>query len=190
MKYFQYIIIGVLIIFIILFNKQCSNGVQENTIERYTDTIVKTTIDTVYFEKIKIKTITKLDSFYYNIEDSLKKYTLNTSIKDSLIEGTINTKLSLYKDSLIDLDQSIIYTPLFPKYIHQIDSIFIKDSIIINKFNYSKGFIIGSNISYNNTNLDLIPTIGYQKNRSIFEVGYSPFSNTIQVGFKLKLGKK
>lgn len=193
MKYIQPAIILALLLFV-LFLKQCQEPKVEYKTERYKDTIVKTNIDTILFEKTITRTNTRLDTVTkYIYPDSSIVYRFKTSVEDSLISGNIVSGFKLKDDSLQLLAQYIDYTPKFPKYIYRTDSIFIKDSSVTTIINNKPSFLVGSFIGYNmnGTNVDFYPTVGFQlKNKSIFEVAYSPFSKTLLFGAKFKIKLK
>lgn len=189
-KYIQPTII--LLLVILVFNmKQCNIPKVEYIKERYRDTIIKTNIDTIMFEKTVTKTKLVLDTITnYVYPDGTNIYRFRTSIEDSLLSGKIMTEVEVNNDSLQVLSQYIDYYPKFPKYIYRTDSIFIKDSIVTTIINNRPSFLVGSFIGYNmnGTNVDFYPTVGFQlKNKSIFEVAYSPFSKTLLFGAKFKI---
>lgn len=183
----QLIIIFILLVLLMFrCNPDEQLGIQK---EIYTDTIKTTHIDTILFVNTVTHTKTILDTIKtFEQPDGTFLFRYITDINDSLLSGQIVTDIN---DSMVLLSQNISYVPKFPKYIHQIDSIIIKDSVVITKEKPEKlNFLIGSNLSYNQEKVDLIPTIAIQlKNKSMYEVGYSPLSKTIQIGFKLKIGK-
>ena len=190
MKYIQPIIIAVLILSLLLV-KQCEVPKIEYMKEVYTDTIIKTTIDTQYFEKTINRTVTKLDTVNrYIYPDSSQVYRFKTSFEDSLLKGSIVSGIKMKDDSLYVLAQYLDYQPKFPKYIYRTDSIWIKDSVVITKVNDKVNFLVGSSIGYNmnGSNVDFYPSAGIQlKNQSIFEVSFSPFSKTVLFGAKFRL---
>jgi len=161
-------------------------------VEHYTDTTYVTHIDTVEFEKIV--TVTKTRLLYkniYNIDDSTKLFKFHTHVSDSLISGDILTKLTL-RDSVLGLvSQNISYTPKFPKFIHRVDSIFIKDSTVITKLDNKMNFLLGITSTFGEQPMTVTPMIGLQlKNKTIIEAGYDPFNKQFMVGAKFKLNFK
>lgn len=159
-------------------------------IEYYTDTTYVTHVDTVLFRKDTTITKTLLSYTYVERikEDTSKLYTFKSHVSDSLINGEITTKVKV-KDSVASLiNQTIAYTPLFPKYIHQTDSVFIKDSTVITKYDDKLHLLLGADIGILGEQGTVIPKIGLQlKNKSILEVGFDPFSKNIMFGAKFKL---
>jgi len=162
----------------------------DSEIEHYTDTVTytKTHIDTVLFDSIRVRTLTKYNHVdIFNQADSSKVYRYVTDINDSLISGSIVTGLKLKDTSLTLLAQYIDYTPKFPKYIYRTDSVFttIKDCTIV--YNNKMNFMVGINLDLG-TKTTLTPTIGLQlKNKTYIEAGYNPFNKTILVGAKFKI---
>lgn len=121
---FQYIVIFVLILALLL---KCGDGVRGHLGETTIDTLKITHIDTTWFDSVRVRTITQIEKvqiFEYP-EDSSKVYRFTTSVEDSLISGNIITGVKLKDSTLTLLSQYIDYTPLFPKYIHRVDSIII-----------------------------------------------------------------
>lgn len=159
-------------------------------IERYTDTIVKTQIDTIEFEKTSYITKTKLirDTVYV-LNDSINIIQYSTSIEDSLLSGTIDTYIRQEDTTLSLVDQKLTYIPKFPKYIHRTDSIFIKDSTVVTIEKERLGLLIGADF-VGGTDLSVVPKAGLQfKNGHIVEIGYDPFAKNLHAGFKIRLGK-
>jgi hypothetical protein len=157
--------------------------------EYYTDTTYVTHVDTVEFEKVV--TVTKTRLFYkniYNLDDSTKLFKFETHVSDSLISGDITTKLTLRDSTLNLVSQNIAYIPKFPKYIHTTDSIFIKDSTVITKYDNKVNFLLGVDAMLGEQPASVIPTVGLQfKNKSIIEFGYDPFNKQFMLGAKFKL---
>jgi hypothetical protein len=146
---------------------------------------VKTKIDTQYFNK-DIKTYTEIP-VYHHYYDTLRKSEIYTStVKDSLIEGTITSEI---KDCKL-IKQNINYVPLFPKYIHRTDSVFIEKTITKTEQNNYWSIYGGFNFTAPE-HIGIYPTIGFKsKNDRYFELGYDPFKNNIQLGLKIKIIKK
>lgn len=171
---------------------KCDNKPSErgNQKEHYVDTVtfIKTHIDTILFDSIRVRTLTKYNHVnVYTQEDSSRVYRYVTDINDSLISGTIVTGLKLKDTSLTLLGQYIDYTPLFPKYIYRTDSVFttIKDCTIV--YNNKLNFMVGVNLNID-SNTSITPTIGLQlKNKTYIEVGYNPFSKSFLIGAKFKI---
>jgi len=185
------ILIVALLILVLLQLRTCSgNNIQPNIeVERYTDTTYVTHIDTIEFVHDTTITKTILEYTYVTIqEDSSELYSFQTKVKDSLIDGDIVTDVVLRDGTATLIDQSIKYKPLFPKYIYQKDSIFIKDSIVVTKYDDKLNLLVGANLTLNVETIGITPTVGLQlKNKSIIELGYDPFNKTVLLGTKFKL---
>lgn len=187
-------IFTLIIVVLLLLLKDCSgSSPTETTIEHYTDTTYVTHIDTIKF--IKDTTITKTILTYTNVTnleaDSSKVYTFQSHVSDSLIDGDITTEVKI-KDSLATLlNQKIRYTPKFPKYIYQTDSIFIYDSTVVTKYENKMHLLMGANITISQQGNSITPALGLQfKNKTIVEAGYNPFNNGFLIGAKFKLNFK
>lgn len=182
--------IAILIFFLL---KDCSgsnNGEDTITVERYTDTVTVTHIDTVEFERIK--TITKTIIAYQEttvLPDSSWLRHYSTLIEDSLLSGNIDTYIKQKDTSLFLLDQTITYIPKFPKYIYRTDSVFIKDSIVTTIIKRKMGFLLGTDIAIGE-GFGIIPKVGIQvKKGHIGEIGYDLLNKNIVLGFKYRFGK-
>lgn len=106
---------------------KCDGGVKGHLGETTIDTLKITHIDTNWFDTVRVRTITQVEKvqiFDYP-SDSSKVYRFTTSVEDSLISGNIVTGVKLKDSTVTLLSQYIDYTPLFPKYIHRVDSIII-----------------------------------------------------------------
>lgn len=185
------IVIVVLLLFIVF--KGCgtySDEPQDIEVERYTDTTYVTHIDTLFFRKDT--TVTKTVLSYTNItllpSDSSKLYTFENHVDDSLITGDIKTRVKIKDNKATLLSQELAYIAKFPKYIHQIDSVFIRDSIIVTKLDDKMGIFLGAEFGYGPNGTLIAPTLALQfKNKSIIEAGYDPFNKQIIIGTKIKL---
>ena len=125
----KWIVIVGLVLYI-LFLQQCgdNNGsiVESEVTTVQTDTIYKTRIDTVKFIETveRIVEVEIVKPVKVEIEDdvwdelNINEY--NNPYSDSLIDGTIYTKVN----GLL-LDQKLNYTPKFPQYILKIDTIMV-----------------------------------------------------------------
>lgn len=149
------------------------------------DTIHKSHVDTTYFLDIKDSirwiNLPRIDS-----SSNLAKteFTYKTDITDSLIAGTVNTKVK--SDGSL-LSQGITYIPKFPKYITKTDTFWIKKDSITTIVKPTWGVFGGLMVSpYQN--LSLIGTLGLKTKKDMyFGVGYEPFRNNIYLDFKVKL---
>jgi len=163
-------------------------------VDHYTDTTYITHIDTTLFYDTIVKTKTLLS--YTNItnieKDTSKLYTFKTHVSDSLITGDITTNIKV-KDSVATLiNQDIAYKPLFPKYIHQTDSIIIHDSTVVTIYKSKPKMFIGADVAIGNStnNGTIVPKLGIDFNSTILETGYDIFNKQFVIGAKYKLNFK
>ena len=193
----QKILIVLLILLLVWRWNGCTSILEpkDTVVETYTDTTYVTHIDTVEF--IHDTTITKTVLVYTEIDtntiDSSSIYTFENFVNDSLIKGSISTEIAVKDNKALFLDQSINYTPKFPKYIYQKDSIFIKDSTVVTHYENKMHLLLGANVMFSDQLGSAAPMIGVQfRNKTIVEAGYNPFNNEFIVGtkFKLKLNRK
>lgn len=151
----------------------------EVTHTTHTDTIPF--IDTIpRYVRVDVPT----PKIYY---DTLYKDTLAfyvTEIKDTLIEGIITSKV---KGLLIS--QELEYIPLFPKYIHTTDSIFVKETVTQpeNKL----ALYIGGDLRGSQSSLDLAPRLSLKtKNDFLYSYSYGILTKTHSIGIQKRLSFK
>lgn len=177
MKNLPYVII--LILGVLLF--YCYAQEPETVIETVTEIRTVTKIDTVYIEKTVYVDlpVPPPDTVYINDEPALK-YTSQYS--DSLINATIQTWA---KGEIIK--QDFEYTPLFPKYITRIDSIFVDKTTTITRTRYPSGLFIGAETSVVAQQFDFSPKIQWV--RRDFAVGYryGLMTNSHNISVMIKL---
>lgn len=137
MEFTKQTIIQFLIIFVLVFLLlyRCDNKIDHISGETIVDTVKITHIDTTWFDSIKVRTLTYLDTVkvYEYPEDGSKVYRYVTDLEDSLIKGTIVTGIKLKDSTLTLLTQYLDYTPKFPKYINRTDSIIITKETFLDK---------------------------------------------------------
>ena len=126
---FLALLLGILLLF--LFEKCTPKEdivLGENIISHTIDTVlIKGKLDTITFTDTVVTQIVKykyIDTTEHNT--SLRVYT--SEVEDSLLSGTIYTKLDLSSCNIID--QSIEYTAKFPKFITRIDTLKINEKIV------------------------------------------------------------
>lgn len=185
------VVIAVLIFMLVL---KCNSTPRVTTtqVEYYTDTVTTTHIDTIEFVKTFTTTKTVLDTqIVYISPDGTETIQFNSYVEDSLLRGQILTNIYNTDTGLALNYQTIRYTPKFPKYIHQIDSVTIHDSVVVTKFDNKINFMLGANLfipNNNNLKASVMPTIGVQlKNKTYLELGYDPFNTSFMFGTKVKL---
>lgn len=187
------LIAGLALALVILFLlKDCSGSEGDEVIkvERVTDTIRITTIDTIPFVQVEYSTNTVyVHDTVYQVNDSIKFHDYTTSIEDSLLSGTISTRVAQQDTNIQLLSQQLQYTPKFPQYIYRTDSIIIKDSVTVTKEKKRIGLLLGADFVAG-SNLGVAPKVGWQfKNGHIVEGGYDPFNKNVHLGFRIRLGK-
>lgn len=166
---------------------KCSNTRTKYEVKTKTETQVtyKTSTRIVPFplpipKKITIRV---LKPFY----DTIRKSDMYTNLyKDSLIEGKIITEI---KDCKM-INQSLIYKPLFPKYIIRTDSVFKTTTITNDRIKNYWSLYGGFNIIAPK-NLSIYPTLGLKTRQDRFvEIGYDFINKNAMIGLKLNIWKK
>ena len=188
----QKIVIVVLLLFLVW--GKCGGTVepQDINVVTYTDTTYSTHIDTIEFIDTIYKTKTKLLYTYIDEipEDSSKLYTFETYLNDSLLDGDLSTKIKVKDDSAMLISQNFNYTPKFPKYIYQTDSVFIHDSTVTTIYDTKPKLMVGLDIVFGNATKQgtIMPNIGLElRGNTILEAGYDPFNKQVMIGAKYKL---
>lgn len=143
-------------------------------------------------------TIPFIDSIpkYYRVDvptpkiyyDTLYKDTLAfyvSEIKDTLIEGIITSRVN----GLL-ISQEFEYIPKFPKYIHTTDSIFIKETTVVQPEN-KLSLYIGGDLRGSQTSLDLAPRLSLKtKNDFLYSYSYGILTKTHSIGIQKRLSFK
>lgn len=165
----DFIIVVLSVVLLTTCLKMCGKiGIDPSTITNSVDTVVVTSIDTVYYPQdtlyIKGETVyvdSPPDSLNYT---NLLKYT--TSVEDSLIKGYIETTVSGEMVGTPELS----YVPKFPKYINRVDSVFTtitKTETLPTKNKLYGGIRAGGN----KVQFDIGPTVSLVHKKG-FLVGY------------------
>ena len=172
---FYVTVLGIILLF---FFRSCG---ETETVQEMRDTVVviRTSIDTVFFPsepKTVFIPVNKYDTVWINDSVSHRIYT--NHFNDSLIEATLKTEV----DGVL-ISNELTYVPLFPKYIHRIDSIF-RDFYITSGYPapsnslYGGLFVKGSKVSF-----DFGPSLGYSsKNGTMVQYGYNILNKEHTVG--------
>tara|TARA_R100000152_G_C6774965_1_gene203054 strand:- start:1345 stop:1935 length:591 start_codon:yes stop_codon:yes gene_type:complete len=189
------IIIG-LIIWIVLL-RECGTkpvgGVIDEVTTVHTDTLHVTHIDTIPFIDTIIRTVTvKINEpvkvvIEDDVWDELNIQEYTNTYTDSLLDGTIWTRV----DGEL-LDQKLTYTPKFPKYIFQVDTVIIDTKqttlqTIAPKFSLN----IGAEVGGKKDEFNFSPMIGFSsKNGISYSYRYGILNKTHNIGvmynFKIK----
>ena len=173
-----------------MFNRSCNKPLDSNqggsdTTITYYDTLIIGVSDTIPFYDTQFVIIEKPHSGTVKENgDSL----FLTIIKDSLIEGSI---VSTVKGSLLSTE--FTYKPLFPKYIHRVDTLRIEETIEINNTIVKREFAVGAGTTLNGSVI-YGPRILYKdKKRNIFVYGLniSPENKGVihQISYFKQIGK-
>tara|TARA_R110000751_G_scaffold307732_2_gene430843 strand:- start:285 stop:884 length:600 start_codon:yes stop_codon:yes gene_type:complete len=185
-KVFLALIVGIVLLF--LFDKCVSdndlNLPGENIILHTIDTVlIKGKSDTISFTDTIVTQIVKykyIDTTEHNT--SLRIYT--SEVEDSLISGTIYTKLELSSCNIID--QNIKYIAKFPKFITRVDTIKIKEKIV--KEQVPNKVFIGVEAGGNLNMFSIGPKISLKTKKDIlYGYRYDMLQNTHNIGVSFKL---
>ena len=189
-----YAIIGLLIY--ILFLHTCKNDTQSIISEVTTvhsDTLRVTHVDTLQFVDTiqRIVTVKIEEPVRVIIEDDvwdeldINEYT--NPFSDSLVDGSIWTKV----DGTM-LDQKFDYTPKFPKYIFQVDTVIVNTSInTVQTVSSKLSLNIGAEAGGGLETFNFSPKIGFNTNNGFsYSYRYGIIDKTHNIGimynFKIK----
>ena len=194
----KWIVIVGLVLYI-LFLQQCgdNNGsiVESEVTTVQTDTIYKTRIDTVKFIETveRIVEVEIVKPVKVEIEDdvwdelNINEY--NNPYSDSLIDGTIYTKVN----GLL-LDQKLNYTPKFPQYILKIDTIMVSTiATTVQTLKPPFTLDVGAEVGGNPEMFNISPKVGFtSRNGFSYSYRYGILDKTHNIGimYKLKFSKK
>lgn len=162
-------------------SSQCPDSISSIEVTHTTHTDTIPFIDTIpKYIRVDIPT----PKIYY---DTLYKDTLAfyvTEIKDTLIEGIITSKV---KGELIS--QELEYIPLFPKYIHTTDSIFVKETVT--QLEKKLSLYIGGDLRGSQNSIDLAPRLSLKtKNDYLYSYSYGILTKTHSIGIQKRLSFK
>ena len=149
------------------------------------DTLRSTFVDTVIFvDTIVHRIIVKIKKPVV-ISDSIKEYT--NDFTDSLLSGSVWTQVNG-----ILLDQEIDYTPKFPQYIFQIDTVIINTSQTTTRFVSRFSLNIGIEAGGNADQFNFSPIIGLTNKRgNSYSYRYGLLDKTHSIGmmYNFKIGQ-
>jgi hypothetical protein len=182
---FLALLLGILLLF--LFEKCTPKEdivLGENIISHTIDTVlIKGKSDTITFTDTVVTQIVKykyIDTTEHNT--SLRIYT--SEVEDSLLSGTIYTKLDLSSCNIID--QNIKYTAKFPKFITRIDTLKINEKIV--KEQIRNKVFIGLELGGNGNSFSAGPKISLNtKKDMLYNYRYDIILNTHNIGVSFKL---
>lgn len=180
--------VGIALVLILLKTCEGATTVPKETVVVTT----KTVIDTIPFyvpTPIEVPvtiTIPVYKTYYDTVRDTMyavKEY--NNEFKDSLIDGNIFSRIAL--DGTL-VEQNFKYTPKFPKYIKQTDSVFTT----ITKYPEEKVQVyagLGGGVGL--STLTVFPKLGIEtKNNTLIDIGYDPFNKIGYTSITKKLTLK
>lgn len=195
----QFILGTITVVVVALLLRDCSGNLLSDT----TTTTTEISVDSVYVTKTVVDTITFHDTLVQYIYirpskpirdtiyigDTLRLVnTYKEEIEDSLISGVITSQV----DGVL-VSQNLVYSPKFPKFVIQRDSIFvnttktIKETTKIDKWGIYPGFGIGGN----SENFILEPGLAFNTGKgSIITGGYDLVNKTYSLRYYIKLGRK
>jgi hypothetical protein len=198
----EYIAIACLLLYV-LFLQECNgpkgggkgNGnifSATDTLSYTTDTLRITSIDTIFLPSTPVTVTVSVPTPVY-VHDTIwegdsaivTEYAeYSTEVRDSLLEGVIKSKV----DGVL-VSQDFTYTPLFPKYIYQIDTVVIENNTVIDK---KKLFLfIGGEAGGSMNTFNLSPVIGVgTANGYMYSYRYGLLDQTHNVTFSKKLSFK
>ena len=159
-----------------------SEGCRTNTddiVITETDTIRTTFIDTVLFIDTIVRTVVVTIDDPLIINDSVKEYTNNFT--DSLLIGSVWTQV---QGSM--LNQKIDYTPKFPQYIFQIDTVIINTNQTIIRPESKFSLDIGIEVGGNDEQFNLSPILGFTKDQNSYFYKYGVIDKTHSMGVVYK----
>jgi len=182
---FLALLLGILLLF--LFEKCTPKeniNLGENIISHTIDTVlIKGESDTITFTDTVVTQIVKykyIDTTEHNI--NLRVYT--SEVEDSLLSGTIYTKLDLSSCNIID--QNIKYTAKFPKFITRIDTLKINEKVV--KEQIRNKVFIGLELGGNLNSFSAGPKISLKtKKDMLYNYRYDIILNTHNIGVSFKL---
>jgi len=165
-----------------------SEGCRTNTddiVITETDTIRTTFVDTVLFIDTIVHTVVVTIDDPLIINDSVKEYT--NDFTDSLLIGSVWTQV---QGSI--LNQKIDYTPKFPQYIFQIDTVIINNNQTIIRQPSSFSLNVGLEVGGNTDKFNFSPMLGLTDKRGTsYSYRYGVLDKTHNIGlmYNIKIMK-
>lgn len=180
-RLFHYLTIAMLLFFLM----HTCNGPKPRVIEKRSTDIeyLPGKRDTIYIPQkarvIYIKVDTPI-SEEIDPKDSSMVREYSSRYEDSLISGNINVRV----DGEL-LAQSLVYTPKFPKYIKQVDTLKITETI---ERTFEKqpraAIVLGAQFSGNTTGIGIQPMAGFMdKKQHSYLLGYDIVNSTFSLTF-------
>lgn len=191
MKFKPQYIVYIVFIVILLMMRFCSPDntvVEEPIIERYTfidTTVVPGIPDTIpFYDTIPVFVNVEVNVPIYDTIKNLNIY--DNKFEDSLISGYIHSEV----DGTL-VWQNFTYTPKFPKYIKQTDTLIINktDSIVVTKTLEERvKFYAGFELGGNTNSFTASPKISLvDKKFNQYSIRYDLIGKTINLGFQKQI---
>tara|TARA_R110000744_G_scaffold54131_1_gene115091 strand:+ start:625 stop:1185 length:561 start_codon:yes stop_codon:yes gene_type:complete len=155
----KYLIMLGLFVYIVYLQNSSSVQTVEDQVIVSTDTTSTTFVDTILFIDTIVQTVFVTVNDPLVINDSVKEYT--NEFTDSLLTGLVWTQVSGNM-----LDQKIDYTPKFPQYIFQVDTLIIKTDKTIIRPQSKFSFNIGLEVGGNEETFNFSPVVGFSNNKT------------------------
>ena len=152
-------IIGLIGLFLYIINSEGCRTNTDDIVITETDTIRTTFVDTVLFIDTIVHTVVVTIDDPLIINDSVKEYT--NDFTDSLLIGSVWTQV---QGSM--LNQKIDYTPKFPQYIFQIDTVIINTNQTIIRPESRLSLNIGIEVGGNEEAFNFSPVIGFSNSET------------------------
>jgi hypothetical protein len=179
----KYLVILGLFLYV-LFLQNCSDQrTNDEVVTVTTDTLRTTFVDTVLFIDTVVHTMVITINDPLIVNDSVKEYT--NDFTDSLLIGSVWTQV---EGSM--LNQKIDYTPKFPQYIFQIDTVIINTNQTTIRQESKFSLDIGIEVGGNTNEFNFSPILGFSnKNQNSYFYRYGLIDKTHNVGimYKIKL---
>ena len=185
-RVFLIIIVGIVLLFLLdkCMSDRNINPPDENVILHTIDTvIIKGKSDTVTFTDTILTQIVKF-KYIDTTEDEVAVRIYESEIDDSLITGTIYTKLEMPYCNIID--QNLRYTAKFPKFITRVDTFKIEEVTI--KEQVRNKLFFGVEMGGNLNSFSVGPKLSLQTKKDILcNYRYDIIQNTHNIGVSFKL---
>ena len=182
----KYLVILGLFLYV-LFLQNCSK--EEQPLDEVTtvtvDTLRTTFVDTILFVDTVVQTVVITVNDPLIINDSVKEYT--NDFTDSLLIGSVWTQVEGNM-----LNQKIDYTPKFPQFIFQVDTVIINTNQTTIRQDPKFSLNIGVEVGGNSDKFNFSPILGFSnKNQNSYFYRYGVLDKTHSIGimYNLKITK-
>jgi hypothetical protein len=180
----KYLVILGLFLYI-LFLQNCSKKDQptDEVTTVIVDTLRTTFVDTILFVDTIVQTVVITINDPLIVNDSVKEYT--NDFTDSLLIGSVWTQVEGNM-----LNQKIDYTPKFPQYIFQVDTVIINTNQTTIRQESRFSLNVGAEVGGNEDQFNFSPVIGLTNKRgNSYSYRYGLLDKTHNIGimYKFKL---